>query len=550
MRNNSDMNGHAGRALLVLGLMGMLSCSPPQVPRPEGNPWVPDNGDGTYTNPVLYADYSDPDVIRVGEDFYLTASSFNYAPGLPILHSRDLVNWRIIGHALDAVPPVDTFRIPQYGRGVWAPAIRFQDGEFRIYYGDPDFGIYLVRAKRPEGPWDAPILVRKAKGWIDPCPFWDSDGSAYLVHAWARSRASFNSILTLNRMNREGTAILDDGVTVFDGTRSQPTIEGPKMYFRDGYYYIFAPAGGVRGGWQTVLRAKTIYGPYEDRIVMDRGTTAVNGPHQGGWVELESGESWFLHFQQKGAYGRIVHLQPMVWRDGWPVIGAESGSSGKGEPVLRFRMPAAARADSVRVPQASDDFDSGVPGLQWQWPANPSPGWIRDAGGGILRMAAVSAVPGGRNLREAPNLLLQKFCAPRFSAVARIAARFGSEESRGGLIVMGEDYATLAVTGREGKLLLVQTSCPDARSGGSEVEHGSTPVADGPLILGVDIEEGGVCSFRYSFDGRHFTPIGEKFAAKEDVWTGAKVGLFSAGGGSGAGSIDVDWFHVEPLRVP
>ncbi len=545
-------SSNVGRALLVTGLLGALSCSPPPVPRPASGPWIPDNGDGTFTNPVLYADYSDPDVIRVGEDFFLTASSFNYAPGLPILHSRDLVNWRIIGHALQAVPPVDTFRVPQYNRGVWAPAMRYHNGEFRIYYGDPDFGIFLVKGRRPEGPWDPPILVREAKGWIDPCPFWDSDGSAYLVHAWARSRAGFNSVLTLNRMNPEGTEILDDGVTVFDGTRSQPTIEGPKMYFRDGYYYIFAPAGGVRTGWQTVLRARSIYGPYEDKVVMDQGSTAINGPHQGGWVETESGESWFLHFQQAGAYGRIVHLQPMAWKNGWPAIGVERGSSGKGEPVARYRMPAVGRVDTLRVPQTSDEFNSGMPGPQWQWPANPSPAWIGRSGDGVLRMAAVPLVRGGQNFRDAGNLMLQKFCAPRFSALARIAPRLNDEGARGGLIVMGRGYAVLALTRKEGKLVLVQASCPDAREGGAEIEHENTPVGEGNLILGLNVEEGGVCSFQYSVDGKNFMSIGEKFTAREDIWTGAKVGLFCSctSGDAGPGGIDVDWFHVEPLRCP
>ena len=266
-----------------------LPAEPPYISRV----WVADLGNGMYRNPVLNADYSDPDAIRVGDDFYLVSSSFEDIPGLPILHSRDLVNWTLIGHALLRQPPFEVFAKPQHGNGVWAPAIRYHKGEFYIYYPDPDYGIYLVKARNAAGPWSDPVLVEGGKGLIDPCPLWDDDGHE-----------------------------LD------------PTFEGPKLYKRNGYYYIFAPAGGVTTGWQLVLRSKNIYGPYERKVVMDQGSTAVIGPHQGAWVTTKTGEDWFLHFQDKGPYGRVMHLQPMKWLAGWPVIGAHKDRGGKGEPVL------------------------------------------------------------------------------------------------------------------------------------------------------------------------------------------------------------------------
>lgn len=534
-------------------------CSRPDQSHVEGSTvstpgvWVPDKGDGTFSNPVLYADYSDPDAIRVGDDFYLTASSFNSAPGLPILHSKDLVNWRIIGHALQAVPPTDSYRVPQYGKGVWAPAIRFHNGEYWIYYGDPDYGIFLVKAKRPEGPWDPPILVRKAKGWIDPCPFWDSDGSAYMVHAWAKSRAGFNSVLTINRMNSEGTAILDEGVMVFDGRRSQPTIEGPKLYSRDGYYYIFAPAGGVKPGWQTVLRAKDIYGPYEDRIVMDQGRTAVNGPHQGAWVELASGESWFLHFQKKEPYGRIVHLQPLRWEGGWPVIGNDPDGDGKGEPVLHYRKPIVGAKVVIEIPQTSDEFDNGSPDLQWQWSANPSAEWIHPAANkGMLRMSAVPLPSGSQNLRDAPNLLLQKLCGSSFSALVRLMPVFSDENAEGGLVVMGMQYAALMLKKRGEVCVLSQVVCPAAEERGKEIEDGSVELRMPDVILRVDVTDSALCSFSWSTDGKTFIVIGRPFVAMPEAWTGAKVGLFCT---LPIGKqmteddfIDVDWFRIETLK--
>jgi beta-xylosidase len=208
--------------------------------------WVADNGDGTYKNPILYADYSDPDVIRSGDDFYLVASSFNAAPGLPILHSKDLVNWTIIGHVFKQQIPKDVFNKPQHGNGVWAPSIRYHEGEFFIFYPDPDFGIYMTKAKHPAGPWSEPLLIKEAKGWIDPCPLWDEDGKAYLVSALAASRSGVKSIIVVSRMSPDGTKLLDDGAMVFDGHDKHPTVEGPKFYKRNGYYYIFAPAGVSR----------------------------------------------------------------------------------------------------------------------------------------------------------------------------------------------------------------------------------------------------------------------------------------------------------------
>ena len=167
--------------------------------------WCPDNGDGTYTNPVLYADYSDPDACAVGEDYYLTASSFNCMPGLPILHSKDLVNWEIIGHALQEQTPREVFDQAAHGKGVWAPAIRHHDGEFYIYWGDPDHGIMMVKTADPRGQWSQPVCVIEGKGMIDPCPLWDDDGRCYIVYAYAGSRAGLNSVLTMRELSADGT---------------------------------------------------------------------------------------------------------------------------------------------------------------------------------------------------------------------------------------------------------------------------------------------------------------------------------------------------------
>ncbi|HEU0078368.1 MAG TPA: family 43 glycosylhydrolase, partial [Longimicrobiaceae bacterium] len=337
-------------------------------------PWSPHLDGGRYRNPVVFADYSDPDVVRVGDDYYMTASSFGSFPALPILHSRDLVGWTLVNHAIPRFPD-PAFDAPQHGNGVWAPSIRHHDGWFWIFYGDPDRGIYMVKTRDVRGAWEPPVLVKAAKGWIDPAPLWDDDGSAYLVHAFARSRSGIKHVLHVARMSPDGTRLLDEGRLVFGDSVRHPTMEGPKLYKRDGWYYVFAPAGGVPTGWQTVLRSRNVYGPYEDRIVLAQGSTPVNGPHQGGWVRTQTGEDWFLHFQDRGAYGRIVHLQPMAWKDGWPVMGVDADGDGTGEPVAEFRRPDVGREYPPAVPQTTDEFAGAHPGLQWQWNANPRPEW-------------------------------------------------------------------------------------------------------------------------------------------------------------------------------
>ena len=513
--------------------------------------WVADNGDGTYKNPVLNADYSDPDVIRVGDDFYLISSSFEDVPGLPILHSKDLVNWSIIGHALSRLTPNDHFSIPRHGDGVWAPSIRYYKGEFYIYYPDPDFGIYLIKSKNAAGPWTQPILVQEGKGLIDPCPLWDNDGQVYLVHAYAGSRAGIKSVLVVKKLNADGTKVLDEGKLVYDGHEKDPTIEGPKFYKRNGYYYIFAPAGGVSTGWQLVLRSKNIYGPYERKVVMDQGSSTVNGPHQGAWVTTQKGEDWFLHFQDKGVYGRVVHLQPMKWVNDWPVIGLDKNNSGKGEPVMLYKKPNVGKIFPIQTPVESDEFNGAALGLQWQWMANPKPTWyFRNPANGILRLYSDKISDSSKNLWNVPNVLLQKFPANEFMVATKMNFNSKLENEKAGLAVMGLNYASLSLKNSKGSLWLVYSVCINAENGAKEAEQQLIKVNDGEIYLRVKVADGGKCQFSYSFDNNVFVNIDEVFAGEKGKWIGAKMGLFCTRENqtNNSGYADFDWFRVDTVR--
>jgi beta-xylosidase len=506
-------------------------------------PWVPDLGNGTYKNPVLYADYSDPDVVRNGNDYYMTSSSFNCAPGLPILHSNDLVNWRIIGHVFDQQTPADVYNVPLPANGVWAPSIRVHNDTFYITYGDPDYGVYLAKSANPQGPWTV-NLIKSTKGWIDVCPFWDDNGDGYIVHAYASSRVGIKSILTIRRLSSDASQITDS-IMVIDGNTTAPdlltTIEGPKLYKRNGYYYILAPAGGVTAGWQMALRAQSISGPWEYKKVMEQGTTTVNGPHQGGWVETPDGkESWFLHFQDNGAYGRVVHLEPMTWVNDWPVIGSDPNGDGIGNPVSTHAKPAVGASYPVQTPQTSDVFDSDTLGPQWQWYANSQPGWMSlTENKGILRLHSVSLPSVTPDYKLAPNLLLQKLCADSFTATVKAVFHLQITGERSGIIVVGGTYSLLAVTKKADGLYISNSAVESASD---------TKLNDSTVYLRLSIMgPSAVCKFSYSIDGRNFTTMGSPYTASKVKWIGAKFGLFASKpfGSATGGYADFAWIHVN-----
>lgn len=511
--------------------------------------WKSDQGDGSFINPILHADYSDPDLIRVGDDYYMTASSFNCAPGLPILHSNDLVNWTIINYAINKIIPEKVFDVPQHSKGVWAPVIRYHNSEFYIYWGDPDFGVYMVKTKNPAGVWEAPVLVMEGKGIIDPCPLWDGD-KTYLIHAWAGSRAGINSVLTINQMNSEGTKVIDEGKHVFDGHEKHHTLEGPKLYKKDGYYYVFAPAGGVATGWQLVLRSKNIYGPYEEKVVLEQGKTAINGPHQGAWITTQKGDSWFMHFQDKGVYGRVLHLQPVNWVNDWPMMGKDLDGNGIGEPISKLNKPNVGKQYPIQTPQESDDFNDGKAGIQWQWYGNSSITWSAQIPGtDYLRLFCIGKkeLP---NLWDAPNLLLQKLPAENFTTTTKVKLNIEWETTgkTAGILMMGQSYAYAGISYEEGSFWVKQVVCTDAISGSKEKVIAKKRLQKNEVFLRMEVKSPDAnCVFSFSEDGKNFQPIGESFKAQKDLWISAKMGLFSVSEANvRMGSYaDFDWFKVS-----
>ena len=519
--------------------------------------WCPDNGDGTYTNPVINADYSDPDVCVVGEDYYMTASSFQCVPGLPILHSKDLVNWEIIGYALEQLYEGDAeiirhFNTPRHGEGVWAPSIRYHQGEFYIYWGDPDFGVYMVKTKNPAGKWEKPVCVIEGKGMIDTTPLWDDDGRCYLVNGWANSRARFASVLTVRELNAEGTKAISNPVIVFDGNGTENrTCEGPKFYKRDGWYWIMCPAGGVPTGFQLAMRSKSPYGPYEHKVVLAQGKTPINGPHQGGWVHTVFGEDWFLHFQDKEAYGRVVHLQPVDWSSGWPIMGKN------GEPVITYRKPKS-NANTISNPVESDEFNTPVLGKQWQWQANYDQKFGMPTAFGTMRVYTHKMDQDAVSLWHVPNMLLQKTPSDAFTVTTKVRMTSKDQNQTGGVIMMGLDYSALIVKRVGDELQLLRLTCIAADKGKAQKEEiigtlkpsykdkiDYQPAIHLDIFLRMVVSDS-KCRFYYSLNGKSFKEAGEVFVMKEGKWIGAKIGLLAVepAGQTNRGWIEADWFRV------
>ena len=531
--------------------------------------WLADLGNGNYRNPILYADYSDPDAIRVGEDYFMVASSFSNSPALPILHSKDLVNWKVVNYCLKHIPEF-RYNNPLHGCGVWAPSIRYHEGTYYVCFPMPDEGIYMTTTKDPFGEWSEPVNIRPGAGWIDPCPFWDDDGNAYLVAGVAKSRIGYKSVLHIVRMRPDGMGIFGDEVKIFDGNENdQITIEGPKMYKRNGYYYIFAPAGGVKTGWQTILRSKNPFGPYEYKVVLRQGDSLVNGPHQGAWVDTITGEDWFLHFQDVYAAGRITHLQPMHWENDWPIIGVNKEGNDYGEPVMQYVKPNIGKTAEefkdtdkypVCEPDTTDEFDTDKMMLQWQWNSNYDDSWYvtktdaygkKTPDGSYIRLNALASTP-LRPVSDYRNLLLQKWPAPEFECVTKMCVNGLENGDYAGIVSLGVEYGAVGIVRNFGEYTI--RTVRGTQSFDCEAAYSKEDVKDYPIakdtfadkektvylrytvrrtgtkdtkemalaVKNVPVEE---VTLEISFDGKAYEKQ-VSFTAKAGRWVGVKNGMF------------------------
>lgn len=494
-----------------------------------------------YTNPVILSDYSDPDVIRVGDDFYMVASSFNHVPGVPVLHSKNLVEWELINYVLPQIP-FSRFDSVCHGDGAWAPSLRYHDGKFYCLIPFPDEGIFVSETEDPYGKWSLlrPLLV--GKGYEDPCPIWVY-GKCFVVFAFAKSRAGFNSRLAVFETDGELKIPAEKYAFIYDGHYNNPCIEGPKFYRRGKYFYILSPAGGVGTGWQTCLRSEKIYGPYESRIVMLQGDTDVNGPHQGALVDLDDGGNrWaFMHFSKMGPFGRVVHLQPAEWIDDWPLLGEVSDPLLPGQPVAGGEYPV-----DISTPYnlgADDEFAGDKLSLKWQTPANPKPEWYSLKHG--LRLNCLNWQG---SLADFPRLFMQKIGCKNFSLKCKCRLDLSSDGDEVGFTVFGREYSYICVVRIAGQNYL---EIRKGAFGGGEDETlcRSQPYDDNYVTFQISAryEERHKLAVKYTFGGSAFT---RKFYAEGGKWVGAKLGIYALSRAENSkGYATFKFFRVTPKNI-
>ncbi len=489
-----------------------------------------------FENPVILSDYSDPDAIRYKDNYYMIASSFNHVPGVPVLKSKNLVNWKLIHYIFDELP------FPRYnkvchGDGAWAPSLRYHDGVFYAIIPFSDEGIYISSCKDiDKGDWSPLWCLIEAKGIIDPCPIWDED-KCYLVVGFAKSRIGFNSMLGVYEVTSDLKTKLTDYKIVFDGHYTQPTIEGPKFYKRNSFYYIMAPAGSVKTGWQVCLRSKNIYGPYEEKIVMMQGASKTNGPHQGALIDINENQFAFLHFQDMKAYGRVVHLQPVEWIEDWPICGKIGDPLLPGIPyeVCDYLIDL---ESNYSIP-ISDEFDSDELSLIWQTPANKTGHWY-DLKDGLTLHCVYTDEAASKALNLTPNLFLTKLALPSFTVHTLCHLHLEKDGDEVGLCYMGSSYAYVCV-----KRIHNQTYI-QIRQGNFKQEEDVILFEQpyGKSEIEFFMEYIGPESYRLGYNEEVYHEV---FTATPGRWIGGKYGIYAKGKES-EGMATFKYFRVDEIK--
>ena len=500
--------------------------------------WTADNGDGTFTNPIMWGDWPDPDVIRVGDTFYMVSTSMHYVPGCPIAQSHDLVNWEMAGYAVeryDEDPRYDMQGGTLYLNGAWASSIRYYKGKFYVAFCTPygwgtENGHFSVcEAEKPEGPWKRTIFPEYL---YDPGLFFDDDGRVYVVHG--------QHTLYITELNEDVRSVKGKPVQIwnkgFDNSRTFGTkfgMEGSHMYKINGYYYITCPAGGTKG-WQVCLRSKNIYGPYEHKVIIDDDSSyPPNGLHQGGMVQLKNGDWWFIIMQDRGPIGRVPHLQPVKWVDGWPMLGVE------GKDAISYEKPEVGKNYPLSAPATSDEFNSKALGLQWQWNHNPDmENWSLSERKGYLRLHALLA----SDLKNARNTLTQRVQGPNSEGTVEVDISGLKEGNIAGMGIFQFPYAYVGVEMYAGKPRLVL--CQDGKITELEANIPTNLV----WIRARARDKDFTARFYYSLDGETFRPVDSTFSMGLGLaWTGNRFALFNyATKPEGVGGFaDFNWFHFN-----
>lgn len=486
-----------------------------------------DNGNGTYTNPLIPADFPDPDVIRVGDAYYMVTTTMFVFPGVTVLKSHDLVNWEYCANAVprfDFSPCYTLDGCNRYGHGQWATSIKYHNGTFYLLFITLNEGGFLCTASNPEGPWNVRKLPR---GFYDPGLFFDDDGRIYVAHGYSK--------ISITEVDENLSPISRDSLVYTGDIRNG--LEGTHVYHINGYYYLYCTYGGL-DGIQVALRSKNIYGPYEQKVVIRDTTPGINfGIHQGALIQTQTGEWWTILFVDSGPFGRFPSLQPVTWTDEWPMVGVG------GKAVVTFRKPDVGKTYPINDLPASDEFNDKTLGMQWGWNHNPdSTLWSLSARHGYLRLTTGKVVSG---LRDAVNTLTQRPFAhydPSVPTTATLKMDVSGmkDGDLAGLAVFQDPYACIAVKQEGKKQYLVMVNNGETIA--------SVPVKGHTIYLQtVASNQTREASFAYSYDNTKFTPLGNVLHMKFSltIFTGNKFCLFNFATKKGGGYTDFDWFRMK-----
>jgi beta-xylosidase len=486
-----------------------------------------DNSDGTYTNPVIFADFPDPDVIRVGDTYYMVSTTMFIFPGVTILKSNDLVNWEYCSNAIPRFDYGQCYNLDgcsRYGHGQWATSLKYNNGRFYLLFITLNEGGFICSSTNAAGPWE---IKKLPKGFYDPGLFFDDDGRIYVAHGYGK--------IYITEVDKAFAPISTDSL-VFTGD-IRDGLEGSHVYKINNYYYLYCTYGGV-DGIQVALRSGSIYGPYEEKVVLRDTTKSINfGVHQGALIRTQTNEWWTLLFVDSGPFGRCPSLHPVTWIDNWPV----AGISGKG--VIRYKKPNVGKSYQVKDLPASDEFSDNAPGMQWGWNHNPdSTKWSLTKRPGFLRLETASVV---QNLPDSRNTLTQRIFANYDQTIpttgtTRIELNYMKDGDIAGLAVFQDPYAFIGVRQNKGVKSLIMVN------NGKPID--SLTIRKNVIYLrSIASNISQKATFEFSFDNKVFVPLGNELAMKFNlsVFTGNKFCLFNYATRESGGHVDFDWFRMK-----
>ncbi len=496
---------------------------------------VSDQGNGKYRNPLIFADFPDPDVIRVGDTYYMVSTTMHHFPGATILKSTDLVNWEYCAQPLTQLSTRDRYSLIDgqnaYAAGMWACSMKYHDGKFYLLINGNDAGGWLLTATDPEGKWEKRQLSRI---YYDPGMLFDN-GKVYV--ACGIGNIQMCELDEDFNFKQEKRVISD-----------KSGLEGCHLYKIGDYYYIYATYGGWPSG-QAVFRSKNIFGPYEEKMLVEKTIDGKpNTVHQGALFDTPTGEWWTIMQEDLGCLGRMPNLQPVQWADDWPVVG------NKGVPYETYFKPKTARPMPRRQLPTNDNFRSYPLGQQWQWNHNPDDGaWSLFERPGWLRLKTSGTA---NRLTQARNMLTQRIYAfhgkesTPSTGTIRLDVSHLSEGDRAGICVLQDPYAFIAVEMKDGQRRLVwRQDTLRTSSSFQPAEQVKSVDIDSVIYLRASVTKStSRAKFAYSLDNKTFVNFGNEttLGFNLTVFVGARFGLFCfAAQADSEGYADFDWFSTE-----